>query len=163
MHLCFVSQLKDSTLKTHGYSVFPLACFPLSLSFFSFLVYSPYPRTLFLNSKAGCQHAATNISSRNGLISSLQQIWTIVDVVASSMINWVYANWLWLCPKIIIKKPNLLSACDLQYTTSLRSPIESKPSWATLRTIILTIIRTNENKNRPLLRQDQSYNNGKSE
>ena len=164
MHPCFLSQLKDSTLKTHGYSVFPLACFPLSLSFFSFLVYSPYPRTLFLNSKAGCQHAATNISSRNGLISSLQQTCTIVDVVASSMINWVVnANWLWLCLEMIIKKPNLLSACDLQYTTSLRSPIESKPSWATLRTIILTIIRTNENKNRPLLSQDQSYNNGKSD
>ena len=137
MHLCFLSQLKDSTLKTHGCSVFPVFLF-LFLSFpFSFTLH-----ILAFSSLTRKQHAATNISSRNGLISSLQQIWTIVDVVASSMINWVYANWLWLCPKIIIKKPNLLSACDLQYTTSLRSPIESKPSWATLRTIILRIIRT---------------------
>ena len=159
MHLCFLSQLKDSTLKTHGCSVIPLFLF-LFLSFpFSFTLH-----ILALSSLTRKQHAATNISSRNGLISSLQQTCTIVDVVASSMINWVVnANWLWLCLEMIIKKPNLLSACDLQYTTSLRSPIESKPSWATLRTIILTIIRTNENKNRPLLSQDQSYNNGKSD
>ena len=161
MPLCFLSQLKDSTLKTHGCSVFPIFLF-LFLSFpFSFTLH-----ILALSSLTRKQHAATNISSRNGLISSLQQTCTIVDVVASSMINWVVAE---RCMpidydcKIIVKKPNLLSACDLQYTTSPRSLIESKPSWTTLRTIILTIIRTNENKNRPLLRQDQSYNNGKSE
>ena len=160
MHLCFLSQLKDSTLKTHG----RFSYFPLSLSFLSFLVYSPYPRSLFLNSKATCSNKYF-LEKWFDLLSStnMHNSWcrSLIDDKLSGS-RAVYANWLWLCPKIIVKKPNLLSACDLQYTTSPRSLIESKPSWTTLRTIILTIIRTNENKNRPLLRQDQSYNNGKS-
>ena len=67
--------------------VFPVFLF-LFLSFpFSFTLH-----ILAVSSLTRKQHAATNISSRNGLISSLQQTCTIVDVVASSMINWVVAE-----------------------------------------------------------------------